>query len=181
MNLMRKYRVSGIDESYFPLTYKGKKGKAILASVVYDDYEIVSVDFDQITVDGNDGTETFLALDKGDIAILDGVIFAGFNYIMPKSNFVIFYGKKPNISEIKNALIKHFSEENDKIENILYVLSNLKSYSTKKGTVYLFTDLQPEMAIEIINKYQVFTKYPEPIRTAHIIANAIMRHILSRT
>lgn len=178
---MKKYLVSGIDESYFPLAYKGKKGRAILASVTYDEYDIINIDYDYILVDGNDGTDVFKKLDKGNVVILDGVIFAGFNYIVPEENYIIFYGKKPNIEEIRRALLKHFSTEEDKIRNILRFLTSLKACSTKKGTVYIYTDLPMSLCLDIINKYQVFVKYPEPIRVAHKIATAIMFHVLNNS
>jgi endonuclease V-like protein UPF0215 family len=168
-----KLLVSGVDDGYFPLSFKGRKGKAPLISVIYDNFSIKNIDLDFITVDGEDATEIYSSLDKGDITIIDSVICGGFNYIKPTSNFIYFFGKKPNNTSILNALKKHFRDDNERIETINKVIGNLTSLSTKKGTVFVYTDLDLQIAKEIIEKYQIFVKYPEPIRSAHIIGRSV--------
>ncbi len=175
--MMKDLLVSGIDDGYFPVKYKGKKGKAPLVSVTYNNYKIVDVDIDFIYVDGDEATIKFNNLRKGDVSILYSIIVGGFNYIIPSGKYIIFYGKKPNIMEIDNALKLHFDNERRNV--ILYYLSNLVKVPTKKGSVYINTNLETNEAINIIEFYQINSKYPEPIQTAHIIGKGVGQHVNS--
>ncbi len=106
--MILKLLVSGVDDGYFPLSFKGRKGKAPLISVVYDNFSIKNIDLDFITVDGEDATEIYSSLDKGDITIIDSVICGGFNYIKPTSNFIYFLEKNlithPFLMPLKSIL-----------------------------------------------------------------------------
>ncbi|AWR98262.1 DUF99 family protein [Acidianus sulfidivorans JP7] len=170
--------VSGVDDGYFPLEYKKGKGKCPLVSVTYNNYSLVDVDFDMILVDGKDGSEKFRKLRKGDIIIFDSIIVGGFNYIEPDKNYIIFYSSKPNLDRILHAAIKHYNDE--RVNVIKKYLSNMIEISTKYGSVYINTDLDIKLAKNIIEYYQVFSKIPEPIKTAHIIGKSIgQSHIIS--
>ena len=176
-----KLLVSGIDDGYFPLEYKRNRGKTVLLSVTYDQFKIYDIDFDLITVDGNDAGEIFKTLKKGDVCILDGITFGGFNYINPRlinSNYIIFYSSKPNLDKVYNALIKHFND--DRKEIILSIMSNLLKISTKKGDVFIYTNMRVSEAKEIIEKYQVFDKIPEPLKSAHEISSSLSKFLLSK-
>ncbi|BCU67296.1 hypothetical protein HS7_07330 [Sulfolobales archaeon HS-7] len=178
--MMRNLLVSGVDDGFFPIKFKGKKGKTVLSSVTYDDKRVVYIDLNRITVDGNDGTDAFRTLRKGDITILDGVIYAGFNYITPDQNYIIFYSSRPNIEKIKEALIKHFYNENEKISYVVNILNGLSRITTKWGDVFIYTDLKIQDAVKIIEKYQFFSIRPEPLRTAHIISSSVARFLLNK-
>ncbi len=171
---MREFLVSGVDDGYFPVHYKGKRGKAPLVSSTYKGLKLVDVDVDFITVDGEDGTEAYERLRKGDVTILFSIIVGGFNYIIPKNNYIVFYGRRPNTREIDEALKKYFPERREKIMSFLYSLVQIP---TRKGNIYVNTDLDLSLVKEIIEYYQVFTKYPEPIRTSHVIGKGIGQHI----
>lgn len=109
--------VSGVDDGYFPLYYKGGKGYTVLLSVVYEEYKILDVDFGFIKVDGNDASRVLNSLNTGDICILDGVTFGGFNYIDPKvltKKFIIFYSSKPNLVKVEEALKSILLKREDK-------------------------------------------------------------------
>lgn len=41
------------------------------------------------------------------------------------------------------------------------------------GPLYLYTDLDLADARRIVEGYQVISKYPEPIRYAHVIGRAV--------
>ncbi|ARM75867.1 hypothetical protein B6F84_07345 [Acidianus manzaensis] len=175
---MIKLLVSGIDDGYFPLDYKKGKGKCPLVSVTYNGYNIVDVDFDMILVDGKDGTEKFQGLRKGDIIIFDSIIVGGFNYIKPEKNYIIFYSSRPNLNSILYAASEHYNDE--RVDVIKTYLSNMIEVSTKYGSVYINTDLDIYVARNIIEYYQVFSKIPEPIKTAHIIGKSIgQSHVVS--
>lgn len=165
--------VTGIDDGYFPLNHKGRKGYAPLVSVIYEDFDLVEIDYSLILVDGEDATDKLRSMNKRGYVILDGVIFGGFNYVKPEPNWIVFYSKRPNIIEIERALLKHFSKDQDRIFTILNILKNLRSITSRKGTIYVYTSLELSEASRVISHYQIFSKRPEPLRTAHVIASAI--------
>ncbi len=163
--------VSGIDDGYFPLSYKGKHGKCPLVSVTFNGINLVDIDVSVITVDGNDATNAYKNLRKGDIIILDSIIVGGFNYIVPDGNYIIYYASKPDIENILHAAREHYNDE--RVNIIKEFLSNMTALSTKRGTVYVKTNLDLKTVKYIIEYYQIFSKYPEPIKYAHIIGKAI--------
>ena len=153
----------------------------MLLSATYEEFRLHSIDFDLISVDGEDARDIFEKLEKGDICIFDGITFGGFNYIDPRfinSNYIIFYSSRPNLTKVLNALTKHFDDSRRDI--ILNVMSNLLRISTKKGDVFIYTNIGVDKAKEIIEKYQVFDKIPEPLKTAHEISSSLSKFLLSK-
>jgi len=149
--------------------------------VTYTGFKISSIDFGLITVDGEDAGMILEKLEKGDLCILDGITFGGFNYINPSlinSNYIIFYSSRPNLAKVSNALTKHFNDNRKDV--ILSVVSNLLRISTKKGDVFIYTNIKVNEAKEIIEKYQVFDKIPEPLKTAHEVSSSLSKFLLSK-
>ncbi|QIW23138.1 DUF99 family protein [Sulfolobus sp. S-194] len=176
-----KLLVSGIDDGYFPLKYKGRKGRTVMLSVVFKNYDIIDVDFDFIFVDGDEGTSVLNSLQTGDVCILDGLTFGGFNFVNPnklKSKYIIFYSSKPNILKITRALDRHFNDERRDI--ILNVIANLTRVSTLRGDVYIYTNLDLKYAKNIIEEYQVFDRIPLPLKIAHEISSSLSTFLLSK-
>lgn len=151
----------------------------MLLAVTYDEYRLVNVDFDFIDVDGDNASSVFNTINSGDINILDGITFGGFNYINPDNlnkSYIIFYSAKPNIEKVEYALRKYFNDVRREI--ILKVIKNLLRVSTAKGDVYIYTNLNIRVAKEIIEKYQVFDKIPEPLKAADEIASSLSTFLL---
>ncbi|AWS00615.1 DUF99 family protein [Metallosphaera hakonensis JCM 8857 = DSM 7519] len=163
--------ISGVDDGYFPLSYKGGNGKAPLVVTLFERLKLKDINIGFITVDGNEATEVFERINWGVTTIFDGVTYAGFNYIIPKKNYIVFYGSKPNYQEVQRALQGHFNDERKEI--ILRVLHDLTRIETKWGSIYINTDLDIMDARNVIETYQVISKYPEPIRYAHVIGKAV--------
>ncbi|QKR01015.1 DUF99 family protein [Metallosphaera tengchongensis] len=163
--------ISGVDDGFFPLSYKGRRGKAPLIVTLYEDLYFKDVKIDFITVDGDDGTEVFERISWGVTTIFDGITYAGFNYIVPRRNYILFYGGKPNLQKVELALEKHFHDRRKEI--ILNFIKNLVRIETRNGPVYIESDLELRYAKGIIERYQLVSKYPEPIRLAHVIGRTV--------
>ena len=183
---MRELQVCGVDDGYFPLKFKGGKGKTVLLSSKYNDKLLIGIDFDLILVDGDDATSKLRKiLDDCEVVFTDGITVGGFNYVDPEElrnygiNYIIFYSKIPNIKDVEHALLKHFSGDR-RTTIILNVLENLVLLPTKKGNVYVDTNLSLQYASKLINYYQIYVKEPEPLRTAHTIASSLSRFLLTK-
>ena len=184
MRKMKDLLVCGVDDGYFPLSYKGRRGKTVLLSVMMSEYKLVNVDFSFITVDGDDCTDALIQITSGcDIILLDGVIFGGFNYIsvndIKNGGYVIFYSHKPNLTEIFRALNKHFSYDEKRINSIINVLSNLVELPTKRGEVFVYSNLDKVIVKSLIEKYQLFSKIPYPLFISHELASSLSRFLLA--
>jgi Uncharacterized conserved protein len=179
---MSDWLVYGVDDGYFPSHFKGRKGKTILAIVEFVGLEIGRVDFSTITVDGEDASDTFLKMRGEGVALLDGVIYGGFNYIEPDSRSIVFYSVPPNVQEVERALSKHFPNDRRRANVILGVMRSLSKISTRQGDVFVYS---PGISLPEIRKlldfYQVFDRKPEPIRAAHVIASALSKYLLGLT
>ncbi|MGC9104825.1 MAG: DUF99 family protein [Thermoprotei archaeon] len=170
-------RIAGVDDGYFPLKYKGGKGKTVLLSAVFENRKLTKVDFDFITVDGTDATNVYKRLAKGEVNLLDGITFAGFNYIDPDETDVVFFSRKPNIEEVERALRKHFND--DRANVILRVMKDLKEIPTPKGAVYVYTLLDESLVKEIVAESQTFSKTPFQLSVASELSKKISRFLLT--
>ncbi|BCU70569.1 DUF99 family protein [Stygiolobus caldivivus] len=184
---MKELLVCGIDDGYFPLAFKGKKGSTILLSAKYNKSKLSSVNFDRILVDGNDATAIILRIvDECDIVLTDGVTFGGFNYIDPQElqtngiHYIIFYSQIPEINEVERALTKYFSDDEKRVNIILQVMRNLVKLPTKKGEVYVKANIPESDVIKVVSYYQFYAKQPEPLRSAHIIASSLSRFLINK-
>ena len=170
-------KVAGVDDGYFPLIYKGRRGKTILLSSVFEGLRLVDVDFKLIEVDGLDGPVAYNSLMKGDVNLIDGVTVAGFNYIEPGPNDIVVFAHKPEVKKVERALEKHFHDGREKV--ILYVMSNLRELPTKRGTLYVFSYLEESYVREVIEKYQVFSKVPYPLYFASKLAKSLSKFLIT--
>ena len=182
---MKDLLVCGIDDGYFPLSFKGRRGYTVLLAACFKNSKLVSVNFDTILVDGNDATQKlFKITEKSEVLLLDGITFGGFNYVNPETvgnngfSYIVFYSQMPNVNEVEKALRKHFNDE--RICIILNTITSLTKLPTRKGEVFVMSNLPLNEVSEIINFYQFFVKEPEPLRTAHIIASSLSKFLLRK-
>jgi endonuclease V-like protein UPF0215 family len=181
---MKDLLVCGVDDGYFPLSYKGRRGKTVLLSVMMSEYKLVDVNFSFITIDGDDCTDALIQITpECNVILLDGVIFGGFNYIsvddIKNGRYIIFYSHKPNLTEILRALNKHFSYDEKRINSIVNVLSNLVKLPTKRGEVFIYSNLDKVLVKLLIEKYQLFSKIPYPLSVSHELASSLSRFLLT--
>ncbi len=182
-------RVVAIDDGYFPLEYKGCRGYTILLAVGYSVSKclVESIAYGYVVVDGVDATyravELVEAIGEAYTIILDGVTYAGFNYIDPYRLYrdtgipvIVFYRHPLSLDRIRNALYKNFNDAGKRYSVIEKALVNRVDYTTKWG-LYQYTPVgvEPLEARWILEKLAHYSPEPEPLRIADKLASQITR------
>jgi endonuclease V-like protein UPF0215 family len=182
----------GIDDGYFP---PYKKGKTVLAAVLFKGKTPVEIDFDLITIDGQDGTQIAAGLinkiispyEKGEkVVFLDGVTYAGFNYINPLElkektgidPITVFY-KLPIKEKVYKALKNHFPDYKKRWRIIRNIIINTEKIVTEKGPVDCFTTISENKnkVYKFIRYYQFYSRIPEPLRLSDAIAREVSLYL----
>lgn len=177
-------RVLGIAESY----KREASQKAILAGVVMrSDFIIDGVVLGKCKVGGMDVTDAILEmyhrLDRDDVSALmiNGCIISWFNVV--DLNRLYRETRLPSIcltyypsTGIREYFIKYFPE--DWSERIKIYEENGPRFElvNKNGfKIYLRTvGVDVETALNLVNKYTIFGRIPEPLRLARLIAHAVV-------
>lgn len=180
--------VAGVDDGYFPPSYKEVRGsRTILAAVSFTGRLPVKVVLEPLTVDGRDGTEACMKavsrLGEVDYVMLDSVIVAGFNVMDPwvinevlGVPVVVFFRHPLNLERIWSALEKHFSDAEERYSVIERAFLSSHSLPSPWGTKHVLpvgTDL--DNAAEVIRYYQVTSPIPLPIYAADAVASGVTR------
>ncbi|MGB9729386.1 MAG: DUF99 family protein [Thermoprotei archaeon] len=184
----------GIDDGAFPSFVKIKKKtfKTLLVGVLLTNMKLEWIGSELITVDGNEATDIIIKIVKKspikpDIIFLSGISFAGFNIADPfKINnnlnipIIIVVDRKPSMSSIKDALMKHFPdwENRWKIIEKTQPLIEIKQTEKSKPIYSYSLGLNDYLTIEIIKNTGLGGKLPEPLRLANMIATTITKELL---
>lgn len=181
-------RILGIDDAKF-LPWK-PKGKTFLIGVVLQSGQILGILQTEINIDGTDGTIKLLKMLEGSkfrsqvrLIMLHGSTFAGFNFIDAVQVFeetgipVIIVGeRRPNLAEIKRALLTHF-EDGAQRWAILLKPGKIYECVSRTNTKPVFLQLAGidfESASRIVQKSAIYSRIPEPIRIAHLIGSSFL-------
>lgn len=185
--------VIALDDGYFPLEYKARRGKTILLGVLYDDESrsVKGVSWGFIEVDGLDATDKAIdvisALKSGDgVVLLDGVTYAGFNIVDPRRVHrvvgmpcIVVYRYPLSIERIRSALVKNFSDYSARLEVIEDVLSKKYAMETPWRTIeYTPIGIDPFEARLLLEKLQSYSPEPEPLRVADELASTLSREMI---
>lgn len=184
-----------IDDGYFPMHYKSRRGYTVLVAVKYSlsEYRIVGIAWNYILVDGLDGTEKAIELIKildprDSFTIYDGVTYAGFNVIDPFKVLetinvpgIVFYRYPLDLERIRRALEKHFrSDYIHRLKPIEECLSRKYYMSTRWRIVeYTPIGLDPLTASDLLSRLQIYSPEPEPLRISDMLASKLSRILLS--
>ncbi|MEM1679659.1 MAG: DUF99 family protein [Sulfolobales archaeon] len=182
-------RTFGVDDGYFPPTYKKSDRKTLLVATSCEGLNLVAVRLTTITVDGLDGTEAVLRCVKslGDThsaIFLDGVTYAGFNVVDSETIYretstpvIIVFKHSLNLKLIKEALMRNFNDWLERYEVIERSYRNASEVITPKGPLLIScVGTTHANALNILLSLQNINQYPEPLRIADMIASGLTRN-----
>ena len=189
LGLSGSLKVVGIDEGYFPPEFKRKRLQTILVAVLCDWTTPLDVKISRVTVDYDNVNDRVLELlgkfkVKSDLVILDGVTYAGFNVIDPKTlneelgiPIITVFKHDLNMDRIRTALYKHFNDWRYRFTVIWNVYSNSRIIHTPwrplRISVY---GIDENRAIDLIIRLQKVSPIPEPLRLADVIASGLTKN-----
>ncbi len=138
-----------------------------------------------VRVDGLDATDVIAGLVEVLQAprsplIVDSVTIAGFNVVNPYgivesvgSPVVYVYKYMPSLERLLGGLEKaRLPLTKVRARVIEAVVSSVKPAETRRGIVYLgVVGMQFDVAVKLVEKLQVYSRTPEPLRIAHYTAS----------
>jgi endonuclease V-like protein UPF0215 family len=183
--MKRQIRILGIDDA--PFTFR-EKYAAVIGVVMRGGEYLECVLRSQVTIDGTEATLICKEMIQHSrhrhqlkVIMVDGACLGGFNVVdindlSESTNIpvITITRDKPNLSKIKRALQKNFTDWKDRWS--LLQKGKLYSIITKHNPIYIkFKGISLEEAKEIINISTIRGVIPEPVRVAHLIASGITR------
>jgi endonuclease V-like protein UPF0215 family len=180
-----EFRVLGVDDA--PFEFNSEK-TSIIGVVMRVSGYLEGVIKKDITVDGNDATDTLIEMilntrhrNQLKALLLDGVALGGFNVININKLYdetllpiITVTRDEPEFDKIKDALQKHFDDW--EIRYKILTVGKLHQITTDYNPIFVkCSGLSIDDAKEIIKLTTIRGVIPEPIRVAHIIASGITR------
>ncbi len=178
--IKKKARAIGIDDGSF---VPKKPGKALIVGVLLRaDGRIEGILSTSVKVDGLDSTQKITRMlkksrfcEQASFVFLDGINFAGFNFIdIKKLNaeikvpVIAVMRKKPLLQKIKRAL----SRFNDK-EKRFSLIEKAGSVHKAPALYFQCSGLNADNARKAIKLFSLHSNLPEPVRLAHLIASGV--------
>ena len=189
LGLSGSLKVVGIDEGYFPPEFKRKRLQTILVAVLCDWTTPLDIKISRVTVDYDNVNERVLELlgrfkVKSDLIMLDGVTYAGFNVVDPRSlneelgiPVITVFKHDLNIDRIRSALYKHFNDWEYRFSIIRNVYSNSRIIHTPWRPLRIsIYGIDENRAIDLIIRLQKVSPIPEPLRLADVIASGLTKN-----
>jgi len=179
-------RVVGFDDGTFSFSSKLNRERTILIGVVMrGSQEVVGVLSRWITVDGTDATDAMIDAVNSSrfkdlrVILLKGITYGGFNVIdierlhaetgLP---VVVVVRKRPDMGAMENALRKHFSDAEERIELLRKAPPLVEIL---QGKLYVqAVGVDGRTAEEIVRVTTKTGLTPEALRLAHMVASAVM-------
>lgn len=183
-SVKQEIRVLGVDDA----SHMGKDGEVLLVGTVFRAGSYLDgVLSEWIAKDGDDATEKIIRLfkksghkDQIRVIMLNGITFGGFNvaditeiHERTGAPVLVVIRDRPDPASIKKALEK-FPDRGTKWA-LHEKAGEVKALNLPRGKIYFqtsgITDAQAEL---IIKKTCTHSKYPEPLRIAHIIGAGVL-------
>lgn len=171
-----KICILGIDDGPFD---KFKDSSADLIGAVYREGRIEGVLRARISVDGFDATPAILDMVKDSkwplrAVLLDGIAVAGFNVINAEKihsttnlPVIIVSKSRPDRVSFISALAKLNMQEK------IPLIDKLPAFFEQEGVFVQAYGIQEVDAKQLLLSSRLGSRFPEPIRAAHIIAKGI--------
>jgi len=183
-----EFRVIGVEDGGFSRESLGYGIlKALLVCVLLRGTCIEDFQVDMITVDGLDASEKLITMLRKlsfDVIMLAGVSFAGFNLVDPTLVFekfhkpiVVISRTKPNNVAVKNALLLHFEDWQDRW-SVFKKLGPIHEVVSMPGEPPIYIEVIGatfDWATKLIRASASCCRIPEPIRVARLIARGLTR------
>ncbi len=181
--------IAGIDDGYFEKHW----ASTVLAMVIYCDSLPAQVYTTLVKIDGWDSTQKIIelikrALSRGyliEMVLLDTIVFAGFNIADPRKVYeetrvpvLVVYHYPPNRDKIVEALKKHFPDWRRRLAVLEETWSSLQRVTCPRGTLYAAVyGTDKTTAWNTLCSTQRFTRTPEPLYAAGVVASAFSRSL----
>ncbi len=178
----------GIDDGYFPPEFKARRGRTVLVAVLCEGVVPVDAEVGLITVDGTDATSEALNLLRElnnlgglDVVFLDGVTYAGFNFIDPRVIYrelgypvIVVFKHDLDLPKVERALKKNFRDWERRLEVItsVYSVSTVVRTRWRELRVSPYGLKKPEVT-DILNRLQTISPYPESLRLSDVVASGL--------
>ncbi|GAB4348419.1 MAG: DUF99 family protein [Gammaproteobacteria bacterium] len=172
--------VIGIDDAPF---LPGHRGDVMIVGAIYAATRLEGVVHGKIRRDGVNSTTRIAAMIRQSrfapqlqLILLQGIAFGGFNVVdLPTLSretelpVLVVMRKRPDLTAIREALLKKVPGGRRKwrlIEQAGEVESMAGLYVQRCG-------ISPDRAAEVLRRFAVSGRLPEPLRTAHLIAGGM--------
>lgn len=173
--------VVGFDDAPF---FRDHKGKVKLVGTVYAGLRFDGVLIGEVEKDGFDSATRLIELIGGSrfaehiqLIMLQGITLAGFNVVdvfalneRLRLPVLVVARKQPNMVAIREALLSHIEKGQMKWA----VLERLGKMEQIRDVFVQRVGISPDQAAAVLGQFIVNGNIPEPLRTAHLIAGALV-------
>jgi endonuclease V-like protein UPF0215 family len=195
--LHETYWIIGIDDGYFPHSYKGMKGTAPMVAVLGHRALVRDLELTTVLVDSSNLDNIIIKMirdlvsrnqdAKISLVVTDSVIFAGFSIYDPHRVYsethipiAPIFSHSIDLEKIYLALKKHFEDYKERYSVIDKVYRNSSVIKTPKGWLKIYClGIEQKRCSDIIIENQTTHKYPQPLRTADLVASAVGKYLSS--
>lgn len=191
------YCVIACDDGFVSKEKAGTTGFTVVGCVLYKGLNPIDIAFSPLRIDGLESSSIISALavrlleenhsnlevECKPVILLDTIVFAGFNIVslslikkLSGLDVVSFYNYQPNIGLLVKTVNEHLDFPKLRERLLSMQLQNLRAIRTSKGVSYVVSTVDDlEFLENLIGYYQVYTRNPEPLRTAHMLTSSLSR------
>lgn len=174
--------VIGFDDAPFP---KHHKGNVLIIGAVFAGLRFDGILRGYIRRDGANAADTIVKLiaesrfvDHVQLIMLQGITFGGFNVIDAEKIYrhlgmpiLITARQQPDFESIRNALLKNVKGGAKKWK----IIEKIGEMEHVRNIYIQRIGLTKEESEKLIEKFAIYSRIPEPIRIAHLIAGGIVQ------